>query len=152
MSSSNGYLVGFSTCRSFSIGKWNCSHATKKPLGKNPDLLVVFAVIVKKYLLPDEILWRNKCAFSDGVSNQKNSWHTIIKSFFDKKISNNEFENSANKYKHCPPNSKESYYYRKIFDKALIRVTVSIHCSSFEMKISSPIFLNTIIAINPKIK
>ena len=68
-------------------------------------------------LLQDEILWRNKCAFSDGVSNQKNSWHTIIKSFFDKKISNNEFENSANKYKHCPPNSKESYYYRKIFDK-----------------------------------
>ena len=34
----------------------------------------------------DEILWRNKCAFSDGVSNQKKFLHTIIKSFFDKEL------------------------------------------------------------------
>jgi len=68
-------------------------------------------------LLPKEILWRNKCAFSDGVSNQNNSWHNIIKSYFDKKISDNEYNKCSEKYKHCSPNSKESYYYRKIFDK-----------------------------------
>ena len=68
-------------------------------------------------LLPKEILWRNKCAFSDGVSNQKNSWHTIIKSYFEEKISDDEFNKCLEKYKHCPPNSKESYYYRKVFDK-----------------------------------
>ena len=68
-------------------------------------------------ILPDEILWRNKCAFSDGVSNQKNSWHTIIKLYFDKKISDDEYKKSLDKYIHCPPNSKESYYYRKVFDK-----------------------------------
>jgi asparagine synthase (glutamine-hydrolysing) len=31
-------------------------------------------------LLPDQVLWRTKEAFSDGVSSQKKSWHTIIKS------------------------------------------------------------------------
>lgn len=30
-------------------------------------------------LLPDKILWRKKEAFSDGVSDLANSWHTIIK-------------------------------------------------------------------------
>jgi len=68
-------------------------------------------------LLPEEILWRNKCAFSDGVSNQNNSWHTIIKSYFDQKVSDDEYNKYLKKYKHCSPNSKESYYYRKIFDK-----------------------------------
>ena len=68
-------------------------------------------------LLPEEILWRNKCAFSDGVSSQNNSWHTIIKSYFDQKVSDDEYSKYLKKYKHCTPNSKESYYYRKIFEK-----------------------------------
>ena len=29
-------------------------------------------------LLPDEILWRKKEAFSDGISCNEDSWHTII--------------------------------------------------------------------------
>ena len=29
-------------------------------------------------LLPDEILWRHKCAFSDGVSSAKKSWHKTL--------------------------------------------------------------------------
>ena len=68
-------------------------------------------------LLPEEILWRNKCAFSDGVSSQNNSWHNIIKSYFDQKVSDHEYSKYLKKYKHCTPNSKESYYYRKIFEK-----------------------------------
>ena len=44
-------------------------------------------------LLPDNVLWRRKCAFSDGVSSQKNSWHQIIKTFIDEKISDAELDN-----------------------------------------------------------
>ena len=33
-----------------------------------------------------------KCAFSDGVSDKENSWHRVIKSFVDHKISDVEFE------------------------------------------------------------
>tara|TARA_Y100000592_G_scaffold50721_2_gene80134 strand:+ start:255 stop:1802 length:1548 start_codon:yes stop_codon:yes gene_type:complete len=33
-------------------------------------------------ILPDEILWRKKEAFSDGVSDVKRSWHSIIKEKF----------------------------------------------------------------------
>ena len=29
-------------------------------------------------LLPNDVLWRTKEAFSDGVSKQSNSWYEII--------------------------------------------------------------------------
>ena len=68
-------------------------------------------------LLPEDVLWRNKCAFSDGVSKKNKSWHTIIKSYLDDIISDEEFNNEKIKFSHCPPISKESYYYRKIYAK-----------------------------------
>jgi len=68
-------------------------------------------------LLPKEILWRKKEAFSDGVSKQERSWFSIIQEFIDKKISNEEYINNKNKYKINPPNTKEAYYYRKIYEK-----------------------------------
>jgi len=71
----------------------------------------------KDNLLPEEILWRNKCAFSDGVSSENNSWHNIIKKHFDTIVSDDELSQACNQYKHCTPLTKESYYYRKIFNK-----------------------------------
>ena len=32
-----------------------------------------------KGIIPDEVLWRRKEAFSDGCSSESNSWHKIIK-------------------------------------------------------------------------
>tara|TARA_Y100000590_G_scaffold452680_1_gene596279 strand:+ start:660 stop:2246 length:1587 start_codon:yes stop_codon:yes gene_type:complete len=68
-------------------------------------------------LLPDEVLWRNKCAFSDGVSKKNKSWHTIIQSYLNNIIADDEFNKQSKNYPHCPPISKESYYYRKIYVK-----------------------------------
>jgi asparagine synthase (glutamine-hydrolysing) len=65
-------------------------------------------------LLPKEVLWRSKMAFSDGVSTKEKSWHTIINEYIDSKVSDLEYKNC--KYKHCHPMLKESYYYRIIFD------------------------------------
>jgi len=67
-------------------------------------------------LLPDAVLWRRKCAFSDGVSAKENSWHRVIQSFVDHKISDVEFETKAKSYTHCTPVLKESYYYRKVYE------------------------------------
>lgn len=68
-------------------------------------------------LLPEDVLWRNKCAFSDGVSKKNKSWHTIIKSYLDSIISDDEFNKQKLNFSHCPPISKESYYYRKVYVK-----------------------------------
>ena len=67
-------------------------------------------------ILPESILWRRKCAFSDGVSSQQRSWHHVLKNFIDEQISDFEFKMESIKINHCRPILKESYYYRKIFD------------------------------------
>ena len=68
-------------------------------------------------LLPSEVLWRRKEAFSDGVSDKSRSWHMIIKEHVNKLISDDEFECESQKYQYNRPMMKESYYYRKIFEK-----------------------------------
>lgn len=72
-------------------------------------------------LLPDDILWRRKEAFSDGVSGHKRSWFQIINEYVDKKVTDVEY----NKYKefieythvYNAPYDKESFYYRGVFNE-----------------------------------
>jgi len=68
-------------------------------------------------ILPKEVLWRKKEAFSDGVSSVEKSWFEIIQDDLDVKISDEEFDTKKNLYKHNPPISKEALYYREIFEK-----------------------------------
>lgn len=70
-----------------------------------------------KGYLPEEVLWRKKEAFSDGISSEEESWHTTLNNFVDKFVSDEEFETNCFKYKHCTPKTKEAYFYRKIFDE-----------------------------------
>jgi len=56
--------------------------------------------------LPDELLYRIKCAFSDSVSKQDRSWSEILKNHINTKVTDAECSGD-----------KESYYYRKIFNK-----------------------------------
>ena len=39
-----------------------------------------------KGLIPDEILWRPKEVFSDGVSSQKKSWFSIIQEYMAEQV------------------------------------------------------------------
>lgn len=68
-------------------------------------------------LIPDEVLWREKEAFSDGVSGQKDSWFAIIQRHIDTIITDDEFNKESNRYQYCTPTSKEAYYYRKVFNE-----------------------------------
>jgi len=68
-------------------------------------------------LLPEEVLWRRKEAFSDGCSSNKRSWHKIIQEHVDQQISTKEFVENKDSFKINKPYLKESYYYRKLFSK-----------------------------------
>jgi asparagine synthase (glutamine-hydrolysing) len=61
-------------------------------------------------LIPREILWRRKEAFSDGVSSNEKSWFEIIQEHVDSE------KETTKVYNHNPPKTKEQTYYRKIFD------------------------------------
>lgn len=67
-------------------------------------------------IIPNEILWRPKEAFSDGVSGLKKSWYQIIQDHVNTLVTDYDFNYGRLKYKHNTPRIKEAYYYRKIFD------------------------------------
>ena len=67
-------------------------------------------------LLPDSVLWRQKEAFSDGVSGSENSWHNVIKKYIDSQITDEEYNSNHAFILHNTPELKESYYYRKVFE------------------------------------
>ena len=66
-------------------------------------------------ILPEQVLWRKKEAFSDGVSSKEKSWFQIIQDFINDKVSDEELYEANLKYPYCTPKTKEAYYYRKIF-------------------------------------
>lgn len=70
-----------------------------------------------KDLLPKEILWRKKEAFSDGVSGLSRSWYTIIQELAERMISDREMAQVEDIFVHSPPKTKEGFYFRKIFTK-----------------------------------
>ena len=72
-----------------------------------------FQNFYSKQILPDEILWRKKEAFSDGVSSHGRSLFQILQQYISKYLNINE--NTTN-YEACI--QTEKYYYKKIFDDA----------------------------------
>jgi asparagine synthase (glutamine-hydrolysing) len=69
-----------------------------------------------EHLLPEELAWRVKVAFSDGVSNSEKPWYEIIKNYMDTKYSDEEYESKRLLYIHNQPYDKESLYYREIYE------------------------------------
>ena len=68
-------------------------------------------------LLPKEVLYRKKEAFSDGVSSTEKSWFQIIQEKLENDISDEDFKKESSKYTHNTPKTKEALYYRKIFEE-----------------------------------
>ncbi|KAF5288853.1 hypothetical protein FQA39_LY03732 [Lamprigera yunnana] len=69
-------------------------------------------------LLPHHILWRHKEAFSDGVTSKKRSLFTILQEIIEKRMPEPfDVKMAEEKYPHCTPTTKESYYYRETFEK-----------------------------------
>ena len=64
--------------------------------------------------LPDEILWREKAAFSDAVGH---SMVNYLKEYAETRYTDEEFEERRQLYSHARPFTKESLLYREIFEK-----------------------------------
>ena len=65
-------------------------------------------------VIPDEILWRQKEQFSDGVGY---GWIDGLKDHAEQQISDEEMERAAVRFPINPPVTKEGYFYRTIFEK-----------------------------------
>lgn len=63
--------------------------------------------------IPDEILWRQKEQFSDGVGY---SWIDSLKAFAEKEVSDSAMANAAYRFPVKTPPTKEAYLYRSIYE------------------------------------
>jgi len=78
-----------------------------------------------KQLLPDEILWRRKEAFSDGVSSKGRSLFTILQEYISLHLNlENKHDNKfipshtfTSPHTFTPSLDTEKYYYKMLFDK-----------------------------------
>ena len=68
----------------------------------------------KDGILPDQILWREKAAFSDAVGH---SMKDDLAEYAAQKYSDEAYEAGIKKYTHARPFTKESLLYRDIFEK-----------------------------------
>ena len=85
--------------------------------------------------LPESILWRQKEQFSDGVGY---GWIDGLKAHAEAQVSDAEFAGAERRFPINPPQTKEAYFYRRIFEShfpggaaaATVPGGKSIACSS----------------------
>ncbi len=65
-------------------------------------------------LLPEDIAWRQKEQFSDGVGY---NWIDTLKKITEEKVSDAEFARRESRFPVNPPKTKEEYYYREIYSR-----------------------------------
>ena len=86
-------------------------------------------------MLPEEIVWRQKEQFSDGVGY---SWIDTLKQITAEAVTDEQMAHAAERFPINPPKNKEEYYYRSIFaehfpsDSAALSVPseASVACST----------------------
>lgn len=88
-------------------------------------------------MLPEDIVWRQKEQFSDGVGY---SWIDTLKAEAEKMVSDEEMAHSAERFSINTPLNKEEYVYRSIFEEhfpsesaaASVPNVPSVACSTAE--------------------
>ena len=65
-------------------------------------------------MLPEEIVWRQKEQFSDGVGY---GWIDTLKRITAEAVSDDEMARAAERFPINPPRNKEEYYYRSLFEE-----------------------------------
>lgn len=64
--------------------------------------------------LPEEVLWRQKEQFSDGVGY---NWIDTLIEYCASQVTDKQLDGSAEEFPYNTPTTKEAYYYRTIFNK-----------------------------------
>ena len=88
---------------------------TPDPSPKGEGSFIIEKKIVREAfadMLPEEVAWRQKEQFSDGVGY---SWIDTLKKITSEAVSDEQMAHAAERFPINPPKNKEEYYYRSIF-------------------------------------
>ena len=95
----------------------NIQAEKKMPTTYNMEKYLLRKSFEKYNLLPTEVLWRMKEGMSDGVSSQSRGWYEIIQEHANSIYTDESFSTLQQKYSFNPPMSKESLWFRELFNK-----------------------------------
>jgi len=82
--------------------------------------------------LPDEVLWRQKEQFSDGVGY---GWIDALKATAEQEITDGMMRAAAERFPVKTPETKEAYFYRRIFERHFPTAT-AINCVPWERSVA----------------
>jgi asparagine synthase (glutamine-hydrolysing) len=68
-------------------------------------------------IIPEDILWRPKEAFSDGVAHKKKSLFEHLQEHINPLISDEQLALASQRFPFNTPQTKEAYYYRQVFEE-----------------------------------
>jgi asparagine synthase (glutamine-hydrolysing) len=72
--------------------------------------------------LPQEVLWRQKEQFSDGVGY---NWIDQLIDYCSSQVTDEQLESAAERFSYNTPTTKEAYFYRDIFSKHYPQVSAA---------------------------
>jgi asparagine synthase (glutamine-hydrolysing) len=117
------------TCRSVAT-------VFRRPIqGKQVEKFILRSAFDTESLLPPEVLWRRKEAFSDGVSSKEKSWYEEIQERV-KKVVPADWRKMV--FEHCPPATEEAFYYRSLYEARYGAMTAATVIPRFWMPRWSP--------------
>jgi asparagine synthase (glutamine-hydrolysing) len=68
-------------------------------------------------IIPEEVLFRNKEAFSDGISTVKKSWFETVQDEMNERYKNVDITKLSDIYSYNTPPTREALYYREEFER-----------------------------------
>lgn len=89
---------------------WKIPASWRHPKFKGVEKWWLRQAFAEQNTIPDEVLWRKKEAFSDGISGKEKSWFEILQDFIKTQVTEEEMLNSS-----INAPTLEAYYYKKIF-------------------------------------
>ena len=84
-------------------------------LGKQTEKFLLRKAFDDGVTLPKEVLWRQKEAFSDGVSSKEKSWYQEIQERVQDLVEENWQEKAA-QWSYLTPTTAEGFYYRSLYE------------------------------------
>jgi asparagine synthase (glutamine-hydrolysing) len=94
---------------------WSIPSEYRMPTYKGIEKWWLRQAFVSTNVLPADVLWRKKEAFSDGVSSKEKSWYQIIQEHIEGLVTDDQMSMASSMFPYNTPITKEAYYYRKVF-------------------------------------
>ena len=82
--------------------------------------------------IPDDVLWRQKEQFSDGVGY---AWIDGIKAHAEREVTDSMLRGAAERFPVKTPETKEAYVYRQLFEHHFPSAT-AVHCVPWERSVA----------------